>query len=139
MPIDMKETIADTVRRMLVEKRVKKLTVKEIVEECHITRQTFYYHFEDIPDMFRWMLKGSNDEVVARCEELPDMESRLRYLFLVALNAEPYVKQSLKTNYAEEIEASVEEVFWSVIEHVAVENGLYGQYSAAGSCAGPLF
>ena len=57
MPTDMKETIADAAKRLLMEKHVKKLTVKDIVEECQITRQAFYYHFEDIPDLFRWILE----------------------------------------------------------------------------------
>ena len=52
MPTDMKETIAEAAKRLLMEKHVKKLTVKDIVEECQITRQAFYYHFEDIPDLF---------------------------------------------------------------------------------------
>ena len=55
MPIDMKGTIAQAAMTLLTEKYVKKLTVKDIVEECHITRQTFYYHFADIPEMFRWI------------------------------------------------------------------------------------
>ena len=51
MAIDMKKTIAEAASNLLLEKKVKKLTVKDIVEECHITRQAFYYHFEDIPDL----------------------------------------------------------------------------------------
>ena len=54
MAIDMKKTIAEAASSLLFEKRVKKLTVKDIVEECHITRQAFYYHFEDIPDLIHW-------------------------------------------------------------------------------------
>ena len=49
MPLDMKDNIAEAARRLLMENNVKKLTVKDIVEECQITRQTFYYHFRDIP------------------------------------------------------------------------------------------
>ena len=55
MPADMKPTIAQAAMRLLMERGVKKLTVKDIVEECHITRQAFYYHFEDIYDAVRWM------------------------------------------------------------------------------------
>ena len=51
MAIDMKKTIAEAASNILFEKKVKKLTVKDIVEECHITRQAFYYQFEDIPDL----------------------------------------------------------------------------------------
>ena len=57
MPIDMKKMIAEAAWRLLTEKKVRKLTVKDIVEECHITRQSFYYHFEDIPDLLRWVLE----------------------------------------------------------------------------------
>ena len=49
---------------LLMEKGVKKLTVKDIVEECRITRQAFYYHFEDIPELFRWMLEQQTDRML---------------------------------------------------------------------------
>ena len=42
MPTDMKRTIAEATQTLLVERHVKRLTVKDIVEECHITRQAFY-------------------------------------------------------------------------------------------------
>ena len=47
MPIDMKAAICRSASELLTKKRTKKLTVKDIVEECGITRQTFYYHFAD--------------------------------------------------------------------------------------------
>ena len=55
--MDMKEIIADAARKLILEKKVKKLTVKDIVEECQITRQAFYYHFEGIPDLIQWSMK----------------------------------------------------------------------------------
>ena len=55
MPANMKNLIAEAAKTLLIQRHVKKLTVTDIVEECHITRQTFYYHFDDIPDLLRWM------------------------------------------------------------------------------------
>ena len=57
MPDDRKELIAAAAGRLLLRRDGKKLTVTDIVNECHITRQTFYYHFEDIPDLLLWMMK----------------------------------------------------------------------------------
>ena len=58
MPADMKDTIAQAAKSLLMEKGVRKLTVKDIVEECSITRQAFYYHFEDIPALLSAILSG---------------------------------------------------------------------------------
>ena len=67
MAVDMKEIIAEAAGRLIRERKVKKLTVKDIVEECNITRQTFYYHFEDIPDLLRWVLKKGAEHVMKGC------------------------------------------------------------------------
>ena len=56
MTIGTEELIVQAVERLLMQKKVKKLTVKDIVEECGITRQTFYYHFRDIPDLLKWVV-----------------------------------------------------------------------------------
>ena len=34
MPMDMKEIIAEAAKKLLMERNAKKLTVKDIVEEC---------------------------------------------------------------------------------------------------------
>lgn len=65
MPVDMKEMMAEAVRKLLMDKKVKKLTVKDIVEECQITRQSFYYHFEDIPALLQWNIGAGDREDAA--------------------------------------------------------------------------
>ena len=41
MPVDMKKKIAEAALRLLTEKKARKLTVKDIVEECHIYHRYF--------------------------------------------------------------------------------------------------
>ena len=35
-----------------------RITVRDIVEECGLTRNTFYYHYDDIFDLFEDFLKA---------------------------------------------------------------------------------
>ena len=56
MPADMKATIAEAFLSLLQYKDVDKITVKVLVETCHISRQTFYYHFKDIVDVIEWLV-----------------------------------------------------------------------------------
>ncbi|MCD8329205.1 MAG: TetR/AcrR family transcriptional regulator [Lachnospiraceae bacterium] len=57
MAIDMKTWIADKLFEMMKEKKLDKITVKELVEECHISRQAFYYHFQDLMDVLEWSVQ----------------------------------------------------------------------------------
>ena len=57
-----KEIIAKTFTELLDEKPMSKITVKDIVERCGVNRNTFYYHFKDIPDVVEFILKKKWDD-----------------------------------------------------------------------------
>lgn len=44
MQADVKRQIADKLLELLEKKSLEKITVKELVTLCGISRQTFYYH-----------------------------------------------------------------------------------------------
>ncbi len=129
MPTDMKETIAEAAKRLLMEKHVKKLTVKDIVEECQITRQAFYYHFEDIPDLFRWVLEKISRQFIRKVQESRDDEEMLKYFFLMSINAAPYVRKGLQGSYREELEQLLRQNIRRLFERTIEEKQLYQQYS----------
>ena len=125
MANDRKEVIAAAAKKLLMEKNLKKLTVKDIVEECRITRQTFYYHFEDIPALFRWMLEQDTDRVLLEVRSLDSGEARLRYLFILAINAMPYIKKGMESNYRQELERYLAQHTQHLLERLCDEYGLY--------------
>lgn len=81
MPADIKHSIAKAAKKLMKNNNSRKLTVKDIVEECHITRQAFYYHFEDISDLMRWMLQQEIDNVLNETLSKTDPEEGLRCFF----------------------------------------------------------
>ena len=40
-----------------------KVTVTNLVEKCGVSRQTFYYHFDDIEKMIEWSFKNEIDKI----------------------------------------------------------------------------
>lgn len=125
MPVDMKEAIAEAAMTLLMEKNKKKLTVKDIVDECQITRQAFYYHFEDIPELFRWIMERDTERLLKDSQSLDDPEQRIRYFFLEAINALPYLKRSMQSNYRDELENLLTQNVYNLFEHVIEEGNLY--------------
>lgn len=58
------KAIIDTFSEMIAEKPFNKITVKELVERCGINRNTFYYHFPDLPALVEEILKIESDNVI---------------------------------------------------------------------------
>ncbi|MDO4977148.1 MAG: TetR/AcrR family transcriptional regulator C-terminal domain-containing protein [Eubacteriales bacterium] len=49
-----KWVLAESIKELLVNESLDKITVKEIVEKCGTTRQTFYRNFKDKYDLVNW-------------------------------------------------------------------------------------
>ncbi len=125
MPADMKRQIAEATRTLLMDRHVKKLTVKDIVEECHITRQAFYYHFEGIPELFRWMTEGYFERVMRETMAKESIEDGLRCFFVMAINAIPYFEHGLGSNYGEELERLLREYFLRYFETASEQRNFF--------------
>jgi len=50
-----KKALAASLKKLLAEKSLDKITVIDIAEDCEVNRQTFYYHFQDIFDLVEWI------------------------------------------------------------------------------------
>lgn len=50
-----KRALAASLIKLLSQKPLDKVTVKDIIEDCGVNRQTFYYHFKDIYDLVDWI------------------------------------------------------------------------------------
>lgn len=56
--------IIDCFWELLEEKPYNKITVKNIIERCHVNRNTFYYHFQDIPELLERVIKQEADNII---------------------------------------------------------------------------
>ena len=74
---DMKSVIADTFSEMLEKEDIDKITVTRLIAQCHISRQTFYYHFKDIMDVLEWTFRRATQELV---EQSLNAKDRLKAL-----------------------------------------------------------
>ena len=50
-----KNAIAKSIKELMKKKNLQKISVADIVQNCGINRQTFYYHFKDKYDLINWI------------------------------------------------------------------------------------
>lgn len=77
MPNFTKMAIKATFLRLLDEKPLSQITVKEIVEECGVNRNSFYYHFQDIPALVEEILTEAADQIIAAYPAIDSLEGCL--------------------------------------------------------------
>ena len=53
-----KQELAAALKEAMAQKPLDKVTISELTSACNIRRQSFYYHFEDIYDLLRWMFEN---------------------------------------------------------------------------------
>lgn len=57
-----KLALAQSLKQLMAERTLDKITIKEVVARCGVNRQTFYYHFRDIYDLLDWMFRNEGQE-----------------------------------------------------------------------------
>ncbi|NUU97465.1 TetR/AcrR family transcriptional regulator C-terminal domain-containing protein [Marinitoga sp. 1138] len=50
-----KRALAASLKKLMKEKPLSKITVNDIVKDCGVNRRTLYYYFHDIYELLEWM------------------------------------------------------------------------------------
>lgn len=50
-----KSALEASLKKLLLHKRIDKITINDLTSDCGISRMSFYYHFKDIYDLVEWV------------------------------------------------------------------------------------
>jgi len=71
--------------KLLEERPVSQITVKDIVEDCGINRNSFYYHYQDLPSMVEEIVLEETDEIIRQHPTVDSLEEGLEVAVSFAL------------------------------------------------------
>lgn len=75
-----KKALAASLKRNMVLKSLSKVTVTDIIKDCNVNRKTFYYHFEDIYDLLKWILEQEAVEIVKKFDLMIDFKEAISFV-----------------------------------------------------------
>lgn len=107
--------ILDVFTRLLEEKNIEKITVKEICEEAHINRSTFYNHFEDVYGVLEkmWEFHRMNMGYLFRNSHSKSRRKNLKQILEYIKDNELFYRVSFHSPIFSEISSGFEIVFMS--------------------------
>ena len=114
MPNFTKMAIKATFIRLLDEKPLSQITVKNIVEECGVNRNSFYYHFQDIPALIEELVTETADQIIAEYPAIDSLETCLN----VALEFATKNRRAILHIYNSVNRDIFEQYLWKVCQHV---------------------
>lgn len=77
MPSFTKQVIIASFLKLLNERPLAQITIKDIVEDCGINRNSFYYHFKDLPTLVKTILIEEADRIINEHAKVHSLEECL--------------------------------------------------------------
>ncbi len=85
--------IARACLKLLESMPADKITVRSITSACHVSRQTFYYHFQDIYEVFEFILEYRFRELEKKCIGMDHPRDAVRCMLQTGLDNRAMVNQ----------------------------------------------
>lgn len=89
---NIKNKIAETLVSLSQKKPINKITVKELSEECGVSRQTFYYYYQDIVDVLEWHIETKIASNVKRCMAIENDHDAIIDFIVGVLGIKPFLR-----------------------------------------------
>lgn len=129
-----KKMMADALREKMTVKPLNKITIQEIVGECGLNRQTFYYHFKDIYDLLHWLYEYDAEQILkSRITTDTWRDNLLKVLQYVEENKQMCLcaLRSVQHDYLRRfLYADVEPVVMDLVEEVSQDLEISDKYKS---------
>ena len=114
--------------KLLNEKPINQITIKDIVEDCGINRNSFYYHFRDLPSLIEGMVTEQAEQIISEHSSINSLEECLDAAISFAMNnrkAAMHIYNSVSRDiYEQYLWRVCEYVVTTYIDNVFSESGI---------------
>lgn len=127
-----KKALAASLKKLMTRTPLEKITVKDLVSDCGVNRQTFYYHFQDIYDLLGWIYRSEALDSIADYKSYDTWQQGFLKIFYYVSDNRAFCLNtfhSLGRDHLEEFLYSVTfDLLIGVVNEVAEETGIAQEY-----------
>lgn len=126
-----KRALAASLKKLLAQKPLDKITIVDIVTDCEVNRQTFYYHFQDIYDLMDWIFVSEATQVIQGKKTYNTWQQGFLQIFEYVLANKALITNAYHSLSREQMERYLYDVTYHLLIDV-VEEQAAGHPRAAG-------
>jgi len=121
MSLKTRTALGNALKKRMAEKPVDKITINELIHDCDINRQTFYYHFEDIYDLLRWVFEQDAKTLISNNEKGLIWQDSLRELLYYLSQNRAFCKSALNSLGRMHLQTMLSDYLTEIL-HMTIEN-----------------
>ena len=108
-------------KKFLLKKPIDKITIRDLTDDCGISRMAFYYHFKDIYDLVEWSCFEDASRALAGKKTYDTWQEGLLQIFEAVLENKPFILNVYRALSREQIENYLFRLVYDLIMGVVEE------------------
>ena len=116
-----KRALEASLKHLLLQKPLDKITINDIAEDCGINRMTFYYHFKDIYDLVEWSCFEDAEKALAGKKTYDTWQQGFLQIFDAVKENKPFIVNVYRCVSREQIEKYLDKVTYKLLIDVVNE------------------
>ncbi len=116
-----KQALETSLKRMMLKKPLDKITIRDITEDCGISRMTFYYHFKDIYDLVEWVCIQDATQALQGKKTYDTWHEGLMQIFEAVLENKPFILNACRCISRDQMERFLFKLTYDLIRGVVDE------------------
>ena len=116
-----KRAMSAALKNLLKEKKLNRITVQDIADECGINRQTFYYHFQDIYDLVEWTCIEDTEKVLKENRTYDTWQEGFLSVFDLAKKDKTFIDNIYRSVSLEMLEQYLYRLVYPLLKNVVDE------------------
>ena len=121
MPNTTKQALEESLKHMLLKKPLDKITIRDITEDCGISRMAFYYHFQDIYDLVEWACIEDASKALQGKKTYETWQQGFEQIFEAVLANKPFIMNVYHSVSREQVENYLYQLTYDLLEGVVEE------------------
>lgn len=121
-PNATKKALANSLKKLMAKKPFCKINVADIVNDCGLTRQSFYYHFKDKFDLMNWIYYTESTHLITADDTSEYWTDGLKNLCYYMQKNKTFYRNALSTtgqnSFPEYLNEHISRIALSEIERV---------------------
>lgn len=110
-----------SLKKLLLHKKIDKITINDLTADCGISRMSFYYHFKDIYDLIEWVCVEDGKRALQDKKTYDTWQEGMQQIFEAVLENKPFILNVYGSVSREKIENYLYKLTYGLIADVVEE------------------